>query len=104
MDVETGTPQQPATPIRARWAPLLRAPARAAAVSRTERHLILVRQLGWQSLEDWHGIAEHVSDYEPAICVFVVRGDLPHSYTRVKAARRPTFVFSPGRLVRFRPA
>lgn len=68
-----------------------------------ERNLILVRQPGWQAMDDWHAIARHVREIEPRIEVFVVDADLPNAYTRRAAARRPTLVVSPGLLGSFRP-
>jgi len=89
--------------IDARWADQLRGTASGARADPVDRHLIMVRQLGWQSAEDWERIADHVRDIEPTIAVFVVRGDLAHSYARRRAARRPTLVFSPGQLGNFHP-
>ncbi len=68
-----------------------------------ERNLILVRQPGWQAMEDWHAIARHVRELEPRIEPFVVDADLPNSYTRRAAAHRPTLIVSPGLLGSFRP-
>jgi len=89
--------------IQARWAVAIRGsvePPRAEAV---DRHLILVHLPGWQSAADFEEIAGHVRVIEPGIGTFLLRGDLPHSYTRRHAARRPTLVFSPGPLQALRP-
>ena len=78
----------------------------AAAPVRTRtihRHLVLVHTPGWQSAADFQAIARHARDIDPALEVFVVRSDIPNSYSRRKAAARPTLVFSPGRLTSFRP-
>jgi hypothetical protein len=78
----------------------------AAPVSGNELiiwHLVMVRQPGWQSAEDFEKIAAHVRDIEPRIAVFVVRRNAIHSYVRRKAAARPSLIFSPGRLTTFRP-
>jgi hypothetical protein len=69
-----------------------------------ERNLVLVRFAGWQSTEDWNTVARHVRDIDPRIETFVVRGDMRNSYSRRKAARRPSLVFSPGLLTAFRPS
>jgi len=66
-------------------------------------HLILAWLPDWQSPEDWEEIAYHVRTIEPRIATFVVRGDQAHSYTRRRAAGRPSFIFSPGQLPTFRP-
>ena len=76
------------------------APGRSRTV---KRHLVLVRTPEWQSAADFEAIARHARDIDPALEVFVVRSDLPNSYSRRKAATRPTLVFSPGRLAGFRP-
>ena len=67
------------------------------------RHLVLVHTPGWQSAADFQAIARHARDIDPALEAFVVRSDLPNSYSRRRAATRPTLVFSPGRLTGFRP-
>lgn len=67
------------------------------------RNLILVRQVGWQAIEDWHEIAGYVKEIDPSVEPFVVEATIPSSFTRRVAARRPTLVFSPGPLGAFRP-
>src|SRR5262249_12852216 len=52
---------------------------------------------------DWDRIASHVRQMEPRIATFIVSSELPHSYVRRQAARRPALVFSPGRLGAFKP-
>jgi hypothetical protein len=68
------------------------------------RNLILVNQPGWQAAADWHAIADHVRDFDPRIETFVVNGMMPNSYTRRRAAGRPSLVCSPAPLTRFVPA
>jgi hypothetical protein len=75
----------------------------APAGGGVERHLVLAWRSGWQSSDDWHTIARHVRDIDPRIEPFVVNGGMPNSYSRRKAAKRPTFVFSSGPLDGFRP-
>jgi hypothetical protein len=89
--------------IDGRWADQLRGTARGARTEPIDRHLVMVRQLGWQSAADWERIADHVRDIDPTTAVFVVRGDLAHSYARRLAAKRPSLVFSPGQLGNFHP-
>jgi hypothetical protein len=95
----------------AAWVQQWRAPARPTPVvpsSRVQlpvaRNLILVNQPGWQATTDWQAIAEHVRDFDPRIETFVVNATMPNSYTRRKAADRPTLVCSPAPLTKFAPA
>lgn len=88
------------TPARFHVAPVAHSQPRLGV----QRNLILVNQPGWQAAGDWHKIAAHVRDFEPRIEVFVVNGNLPNSYTRRRAAGRPTFVCSPSPLKGFTPA
>jgi hypothetical protein len=91
-------------PAKARWAESFRGAASPApADHRIDWNLVMVRQHGWQSLADWHRIAGYVRDIEPRIATFIVRGDHPRSYVARLAARRPSLVFSPGRIMRFAP-
>lgn len=69
-----------------------------------ERSLILVHTPGWQERGDFETIKAHVEAMAPDIAVYVVGNDLPTSVTRRQAARRPTLIFSPLSLVRFRPS
>lgn len=99
-----------AATARARILPVTRAAFRPTAASRLpapapgfERNLILVRQRGWQSPEDWRAIADLVRELDPRIEPFVVDAGLPNSYTRRAAAARPALVFSPGILGYFKP-
>src|SRR5262249_9933463 len=89
--------------ITARWTDVVRGEAAVSTGERAEWHLVMVRQPGWQSAEEWQGIAAHVREMEPRIAPFVVRCDLPHSVARRAAAKRPSLVFSPGRLTVFHP-
>lgn len=68
-----------------------------------DRHLIMVHQPGSQAIEDWYTIAGHVRGMDPAIEVFVVNATLSSRTTQRQAAKRPTFVFSPGPLFEFQP-
>ena len=94
---------RPPLPINARLIEPLRGAAALGYRSHREWHLVIVRQPGWQSAEDWDRIASHVRDIDPRIAVFLVRRDVIHSYARRQAAGRPTLVFSPGPLEAFRP-
>src|SRR5262245_37837887 len=91
------------SPISVRWTEVLRGEISAARPTLTDLHLILVRQPGWQSLEDWQEIAAHVREIEPRITPFVLRRDLVHRVTRRIAAKRPSLIFSPGVLTAFKP-
>jgi hypothetical protein len=66
--------------------------------------LVLVHQPGCQDVRDFVEIAELASAKAPDIEVFVAHNDRLMPQTRRRAAMRPTFVFSPGQLDRFRPA
>jgi hypothetical protein len=68
-----------------------------------ERHLILVHTFGDQEVEDFQDIARRVRQLAPDIEVFIAENDLPCSVTRRHAAKRPTLIFSPGKLLEFRP-
>lgn len=68
-----------------------------------ERNLILVHTPGWQERGDFEAIKAHVEAMAPDIAVYVVSNDLPASVTRRQAATRPTLIFSPLSLVRFKP-
>jgi hypothetical protein len=65
--------------------------------------LILVHQPGCQDIADFHAIADRVSAMAPDIEPFVVVNGTNNPVSRRKAARKPTFVFSPGRIERFHP-
>src|SRR5690349_5070088 len=90
-------------PVSARWGEVLHAAISPAPTERCRWHLVLVRQPGWQSEADWSRIAAYAREAEPRIATFIVNSELPHSYIRRQAARRPTLVFSPGRLGVFEP-
>ncbi len=68
-----------------------------------ERHLILVHTFGDQEIADFQGIARRVRQLAPDIEVFIAENDLPCSVTRRHAAKRPTLIFSPGKLLEFQP-
>lgn len=75
----------------------------AAVAAGPKRHLVLIRQPGWQSVEDWQAIAGHVRDIDPSIRVFLVDANQRNSYSRRQAATLPTLIVSPGPLRIFRP-
>lgn len=68
-----------------------------------EQHLILVHTPGDQDIRDFQDIGRRVAELAPDIGAFIARNDLPCSVTRRQAATRPTLIFSPGRLLQFRP-
>lgn len=68
-----------------------------------DRHLIIVRHPGWQAVEDWLEIGERIRRIDPGIAVFVVSTADEHAEAAEAAASRPTLVFSPSMLGRFRP-
>ncbi len=67
------------------------------------RNLVLVHSEGWQDVGDFHAIKTHVEKMAPDIAVFIASNNIRSSLTRKKAAHRPTLVFSPIRLLSFRP-
>jgi hypothetical protein len=68
-----------------------------------ERNLILVHTPGYQDVEDFQAIATIVHELAPDIEVFIANNNIPASVTRRRAGQRPTFIFSPGNLLTFRP-
>jgi hypothetical protein len=68
-----------------------------------ERHLVLVQTHGFQDVRDFEDIAQRVRDLAPDIEVFIVNNEIPSSVTRRRAARMPTLIVSPGKLIDFRP-
>jgi hypothetical protein len=68
-----------------------------------ERNLIIVHTPGFQDVADFQEIARNVRELAPDIEVFIASNDIPSSVTRRRAGQRPTFVFSPGKLLEFRP-
>lgn len=69
-----------------------------------ERNLVLVHSNRWQSRADFEMIKNHVEALAPDIAVFIASNDIPSSITRKRAASRPTLIFSPIRLLSFKPA
>ncbi len=67
------------------------------------RNLVLVHSQGWQDVSDFYAIKAIVEEIAPDIAVFIASNDIRSSLTRKKAARRPTLVFSPIRLLGFQP-
>jgi hypothetical protein len=72
-------------------------------VSLPERNLILVHSQGWQDRADFLAIKAQVERLAPDVAVFVVSNDIRSSVTRKQAGGRPTLIFSPVRLLEFRP-
>jgi hypothetical protein len=70
----------------------------------TEKHLVLVHSNRWQERADFETIKSHVQSLAPDITVFIASNDIPSSITRKRAALRPTLIFSPIRLLNFKPA
>ncbi len=68
------------------------------------RNLVLVHSDGWQDVADFHAIKLRVEEMAPDIEVFIASNDIRSSLTRKRAAERPTLVFSPIRLLAFKPA
>lgn len=67
------------------------------------RNLVLVHEPDVQDFADLEAIAREVRQLAPDIEVFVASNDTASSTTRKLAARRPTLVFSPTVLRRFKP-
>lgn len=80
-----------------------RFPFSAADTLQVTHHLILVHRRNWQAAEDWHAIARHVRDIDPRIETFVVDWSQHASYTRRRAAGKPTLIVSPSPLGPFQP-
>ena len=74
-----------------------------AADSEPARNLVLVHSAGWQDVGDFETIKAIIEDAAPDIEVFIASNDIRSSLTRKRAATRPTLVFSPIRLLEFRP-
>jgi len=66
------------------------------------RSLILVHSPGWQDRADFEDIAARIEKMAPDIDVFIADNTSVCSVTRKRAARQPTLVFSPIRLLTFR--
>ncbi len=75
----------------------------ANAAKEPDRNLVLVHSQGWQDIADFYAIKAHVEEMAPDIAVFIASNDSRSSLTRKKAAHRPTLIFSPIRLLKFRP-
>lgn len=67
------------------------------------RHLVIVHQPGWQSIEDWRDIGTRVRHIDPTIGVLAMSALQSNEALAERAARLPTLVFSPGPLGKFRP-
>ena len=68
-----------------------------------ERNLVLVHTPGYQAVEDFQSIGRAVQELAPDIEVFIASNSISSSVTRRQAGRRPSLIFSPGRLLTFRP-
>ncbi len=98
----------PATTVRpphvARFLRAMRASVAAATMrSEVARHLVLAYRPGWQSLADLSEIRRHVTDIDPTIETFIVPSTERNSFSRRRAAIRPTLVVSNGMITDFRP-
>lgn len=82
--------QQPSAPAVRRGPPL-------------ERHLVIVHQPHWQSLDDWRAIAVRARNVDPTTGIIVVGADRENGRMRERAAQLPSLIFSPGPLGRFKP-
>lgn len=89
-DATATTSQAPARPAIRRGPPI-------------ERHLVIVHQPGWQSLDDWKEIARRARYVDPTTAVFVVAADRDNGNLRESAGHLPSLVFSPGPLGKFQP-
>jgi hypothetical protein len=69
-----------------------------------EKNLVLVHSNRWQDRADFEIIKDNVEALAPDIAVFIASNDIPSSMTRKRAASRPTLIFSPIRLLSFKPA
>jgi hypothetical protein len=67
------------------------------------RNLVLVHSIGWQDVADFEAIRAYIEEMAPDIEVFIASNSVRSSMMRKNAARRPTLVFSPLRLLEFRP-
>lgn len=67
------------------------------------RNLVLVHSQGWQGLGDFEAIKGHVEALAPDIAVFIASNSSRSPQVRKHAEKRPSLVFSPLRLLAFRP-
>ena len=67
------------------------------------RNLVLVHTPGWQGVGDFEAIKAQVEAMAPDIAVFIVSNAAREPMARKKAAARPSLIFSPLRLMSFRP-
>ncbi|MDQ0392010.1 hypothetical protein [Labrys monachus] len=67
------------------------------------RNLVLVHTEGWQDIADFEAIKAHIEAMAPDIEVYIASNASRSSYTRKKAAARPSLVFSPIKLLSFSP-
>lgn len=67
------------------------------------RHLILVHTPGWQDIADLEAIGDQVESIASDIEVFIATNTSVCSVTRKRAARQPSLIFSPVKLLAFQP-
>lgn len=68
-----------------------------------ERNLVLVHTLHLQARSDFEAVQAKLATAAPDIEVFVVNNDARQSVTRREASSRPSLIFSPVPLRKFRP-
>lgn len=68
-----------------------------------ERNLVLVHTPALQARSDFETIKAKLAERAPDIEVFIVDNKMPNSVSRRWAARRPSIIFSPVPLRKFRP-
>ena len=67
-------------------------------------NLVLVHTAGWQDVADFAALGQLISAQAPDIEVFILDNASRSPILRKKIGQRPTLVFSPVRLLNFRPA
>ena len=75
----------------------------AIVLNEAECHLVLVHSEGWQDAADFYALKHEIERIAPDIKVFVASNDTASSATRKAAARRRSLIFSPIRLLKFKP-
>jgi hypothetical protein len=67
------------------------------------RNLVLVHTPGWQAIDDFRAIADVIIREAPDIEVEILSNTQTHPAARKRLRRLPTLVFSPIRLLNFKP-
>lgn len=67
------------------------------------RHLVIVHQPGWQSINDWIDIGRRVHRLDPSTGVIIASARHDDRAVEERAALLPSLVFSAGPLGKFRP-